>query len=323
MISSLAYLRDRFEPRDWMRPWRDPPGFMSSCCCHDYHAIGGWNFSTSFYADNDSYQEDSWTTRADVSPGIAYCGTASLDGSIYLFGGFVSTGVVGTNSEYTTDSWTSRAAIPSPTRYGPGGMKIGTKCYIIMGNNSSGLRVADTDEYSPPPTDTWANKTDAPAPARQEPGAIEILSKGYSFAGYKAVSGSPPYQLRDTDEYDPGGDSWTSKTDCPTPLRSGVGVFNLDDKAYICGGDDDNNNSINDCDEYSPDTWTSRANMPGTAAQLRGATFESKGYVTGGLSETGGAGSPLSTHYQYVLDTWATKANLPSPARQALAAGTT
>lgn len=37
-LSLARTFRDRLDPRDWLRPWRDPPGYLpkqQECCCSD------------------------------------------------------------------------------------------------------------------------------------------------------------------------------------------------------------------------------------------------------------------------------------------------
>jgi hypothetical protein len=79
----------------------------------------------------------------------------------------------------------------------------------------------------------------------------------------------PVAGLRDTDEFNPGSNAWTNKTDIPTPVRINHGAAAIGTKGYIYGGGGLSN--VADTDEYDPDTWTSKTNLP--FARTRHAAF--------------------------------------------------
>ena len=74
---------------------------------------------------------------------------------------------------------------------------------------------------------------------------------GYVYGGYDGSS-----YLQDTDEYNP--DTWSSKTNMPTPARGYLAASTISDKGYVYGG----YRNFQDTDEYNPDTWTSKSDMP-------------------------------------------------------------
>ncbi|HHD81316.1 MAG TPA: hypothetical protein ENK99_07000 [Campylobacterales bacterium] len=79
-------------------------------------------------------------------------------------------------------------------------------------------------------TNTWATKTSKVDAFSQSTASI-ILNKGYCLCG-SAASGYG----RDCDEYNSDTDSWTSKTDTPSPGRQALGSSNIRNKIYIYKG---------------------------------------------------------------------------------------
>ena len=93
----------------------------------------------------------------------------------------------------------------------------------------------------------------------------------------------------------------------------GVALIPTAENGYVIGG------GIFDVDEYNPDAWTSKTNMPSPhRSQLAASTIEGAGYSYCGSDGSGG----IQDTEEYVPDTWTSKSNAPSPARYALAAST-
>jgi len=140
------------------------------------------------------------------------------------------------------------------------------------------------------------------------------LGAGAKVAGY-VFGGTDGSVLQDTDEYIP--DTWTNKTDMPTPARSDLAASTIGSSGYIYGG----NSSptwLADTDEYTPDSWASKTDMPVPArGRLASSTISSSGYVYGGV----GAALYQDTD-EYTPDSWANKTDMPTPARYYLAAST-
>ena len=106
---------------------------------------------------------------------------------------------------------------------------------------------------------------------------------------------------------------------------SGYSAFNTgwrdeglpDESGYVYGGYD-GTNRLQDCDQYTPDTWTSKSSMPSPARNaLAASTIGSSGYVYGGYGI-----SSLQDCDEYTPDTWVSKSSMPSPTRYGLIAST-
>lgn len=79
--------------------------------------------------------------------------------------------------------------------------------------------------------------------------------------------------------------------------------------------------TLQDCDQYIPDTWTSQADAPLPARWLLAAsTVSGRGYIYGGALLN--ANSVLYDCDEYVPDSWTSKTNMPAPNRRSLAAST-
>jgi hypothetical protein len=92
---------------------------------------------------------------------------------------------------------------------------------------------------------------------------------------------------------------------------------------YIYGGVDSSDNNLQDCDEYTFDTWVSKSNMPLPARYgLAASTIGSSGYIYGGDDDI----QYLRDCDEYTPDTWVSKSDMPvvggSSGRWLLAAST-
>lgn len=193
--------------------------------------------------------------------------------------------------------------------------------YIAYGDNNSGTFYRDTDSYNVG-ANTWSSVTDAPTPARRQSASCEIGGKGY-FMGGNSNNAPVTYNL-DNDEYAGGTDTWTSKTDMPSPERTSCGAFAISGIAYLCGGFGPSSGSavLSDNDSYDPvgDSWTAKTDIPSPARRaLCGAEIELLGYIFGGLDS---AITRLADTDEYDPggNSWANKTDLPAPARSAASA---
>ena len=119
----------------------------------------------------------------------------------------------------------------------------------------------------------------------------------------------------DCDQYNCSLDIWARKTNL---LRANqkLAATTIGSSGYTLGGSYAGY-KVN-CDEYTPDTWVSKSNMPSPGRYyLAASTIGSNGYVYGGISSVS-----LQDCDGYTPDTWVSKSNMPSPGRYVLAAST-
>lgn len=144
----------------------------------------------------------------------------------------------------------------------------------------------------------------------------QLLTYVQSIAGGYIYCGDDGSRLQDTDKYLP--DTWTNKTNAPSPARERLAASTISNKGYIyCG--DDSGGYIQDTDEYDPDSWTSKTNAPNpTRHRLAASTILNKGYIYCGYDGS----NELQDTDEYDPDSWTSKTDCPSPARINLAAST-
>ncbi len=111
----------------------------------------------------------------------------------------------------------------------------------------------------------WTQKTSLPAPARYAGIAFVVNNKAYAGLGVNASA----VKYHDIWEYNPATNSWTQKSNYPGTGMYACTAFSINGKGYVCLGGDatSNTNGTNQLWEYEPttDTWTQKANFPGTA----------------------------------------------------------
>jgi hypothetical protein len=211
----------------------------------------------------------------------------------YWFGGTSSTADVQDCDSYELDTWTSKTdCTAGHIGRGAASMPISNKAYVAGGYVSLAY-IAFCDEYDPS-LNSWASKTNI-ASIRNGLSGASIGSAGYAIAGQ-------PSDLRDTEQYIP--DTWTSKTDCPTPGRGGHLATTLNDKIYIMGGY--SGAALADNDEYDPDSWTNKTNLPGGGANLP------YGFTIGSYTYNVGASNDLQ---EYSPDSYTSRTDCPAPTR--------
>lgn len=269
-----------------------------------YNGYGALNY----LQDCDEYdpEADTWTSKTDTpSPAKTLGMASSIDNKGYTYYGGIAASpwYIQDTEEYDPilDTWANKTNGPSPERASGGASTMNDKGYVYGGTRAE----QDCDEYTP---DTWANKTDISTP-RTGIAASPINNKGYIYYGYSLT------WVLDTDEYDPTLDSWVNKSNAPSPIRRDrPTATTIDNKGYVIAGSS-SPIYLQDCDEYDPDTWTSKTDCPSPARwYLAASSMYDKGYIYCGLYLL----NELQDCDEYTPDTWANKADSPSPGRRYL-----
>lgn len=154
-------------------------------------------------SDNDSYTVDSWTSKTSCTAAANYLIPGAVAGNGYTIH------QDGSNFEYSPggDSWSTQATrTPYANRSQPTGFTIGDGVYSATGLTAGTSK--ETDKYEPS-GDSWTSKSDH-LTAKQQASGMTIGGKGYVFSGLN-TTGDGTGEWDDLDEYDPSGDSWTSK----------------------------------------------------------------------------------------------------------------
>lgn len=321
-------------------PARESPA-VATLTPNKAYLFGGFNDTdaNTYYQDTDEYHSsDSWTSKTSMpSPGRKAAGAAGINGYGYVFGGYnVNSGDphLGDTDEYNQagDSWTSKEDLPWPfTRSQFTTFVTYDKAYICGGYAGGASAPSpeinrEVDAYDP--NTGWHTRMDMNNHVARTAGGT-MSRKGIVCGGQIPGEG---FSTQLTDEYDATADSWTAKTDMPTPARNrhAAAVISVTrpattasgtstERMFIAGGRDSSFNYLQDTDSYSSG-WTSRTDLPSPArSYLAGTEISEKGYVFGGYS-----GSYLQDNDEYDFDgdSWTSKDSMSSPARRQHAAVT-
>jgi len=109
-----------------------------------------------------------------------------------------------------------------------------------------------------------------------------VQGRIYVIGGFNGVS-----PLDVVEEYDPIGNTWTTRTPMPT-ARSLVAAGAVDGKIYVVGG----YNGMTTVEAYDPaaDSWTTETSMPNARRNLAAAVVDGVVYLIGGHNGVSEAG---------------------------------
>jgi N-acetylneuraminic acid mutarotase len=314
----------------WQYSGKTPAFFSGQAGC--YCCGVGIGSLVSFYGakspgavrirDVDSYVIDSWTSKTDgTAPARTDQASATVQGVAYVFGGTETTSpfFLVANQSYvlSTDTFAAKTDMTS-SRYRQGGTAISDYAYSFAGGSSAGVPTKTTYQYDPS-ANSWSTKTDTPNPPRQLTVAFTISTKGYLVGGSDDMA--PANVLKDNDEYDPSGNSWSGKTDCSTNRYAHSGMA-IDGKGYIMAGNTGLGVLIGSCEEYnaSGNSWTTKTDLD-TTVPLSPDRYWTAGCSPGSTSEgfltAGFTNVAVDNHNQYTpsTDSWAVRTAIPTPAR--------
>ncbi|MDO8734747.1 MAG: kelch repeat-containing protein [Elusimicrobiota bacterium] len=253
-----------------------------------------------------AYSDSIWMRKADMPTERGYAAVGTVNGKIYLLGGYSNNTPVRNVEEYDPieDTWTKKADMPT-ARYMCAAGVVNGRIYVIGGTGSSAdINLSTVEEYDPK-TDKWTTKTSMPT--RRHGHTIGVVNnKIYAIGGWNEIANS---WLTTVQEYDPRTDKWTTKTSMPTARRwLAAGVVN--GKIYAIGGSD--NIYHRTVEEYDTATnlWTKKSDMPTGRCNLAIAVVNNKIYAIGGNNI-----SSLSTVEEYdpAKNTWEQKTAILTP----------
>jgi hypothetical protein len=221
-----------------------------------------------------------WSFVASMPVDLYGAGGASDGTSYYSAGGYSfstdpPTLAVFNRYDPGTDSWTplpdmpQAAIMPTAVYYPPT-----NKIYVFGGEDGdSGVNYDITRIYDIA-SGTWDTGTPMPGVISFAAGGyVPATGKIYVVSGYN--TGTVDSAQPNTWEYDPVLDTWNDLTaTVPFPHPAGGMAYGVvSDKLYIAGGRDATNTVINLNWEFDPValTYTPKANMPGSQANVRGS----------------------------------------------------
>jgi RNA polymerase sigma factor (sigma-70 family) len=251
---------------------------------------------------------DTWTKKADMPTARTQFATAVVNGKIYAIGGikivngnFVPLSTV---EEYDPieDKWTIKKNMPTPRMINYSVSVVDGIIYAIGGADEIGTTVEAYD----PIKDKWTVKTNMPTPRMNF--CTEVVNGLiYAIGGVGAGGANFGKTLSAVEEYDPVKDTWTKKSDMPTP-RDCFSAKVFDNKIYILGGENSGGDNfgpaIPEVLEYDPiaDRWTKKSNMPTPRIGSGAVLVDNKIYTIGGFN--GGQMFTIVEIYDPASDTW-------------------
>jgi N-acetylneuraminic acid mutarotase len=260
-----------------------------------------------------------WRTAAPAPTKRTEVAAGTLNGKIYVVGGFeqpgvgnlLNLGITSSVQEYdpSTDRWTTKAPMPVGLHHVGIGV-TGGRLYVIGGYTQSGLTVwhpvASVYAYDPA-TDSWAERAPMPT-ARGALSVTEHEGKLYAIGGYDRNANSAAVEV-----YDPERNTWTSRALLPTP-RDHLAAATVSGKVYAIGGrlNGDYHRNLSVTEVYEPVTnrWARVADLPTARSGITAAEVGGRVYVFGG---EGGDGTFRENEaYDPARDTWQTMAPMPT-----------
>ncbi|UCH15585.1 MAG: T9SS type A sorting domain-containing protein [Bacteroidales bacterium] len=239
-------------------------------------------------------------------------GTAVVDGKIYVIGGTkTETSPLNVVEVYdpVTDIWDTKT--PMPTARGVFGCTVVDGKIYTIGGGVVGSSTLSIVEVYDPVTDSWDTKTPMPT-ARVSVAACTVNGKIYVIGG--SLNNSSILEgISKVEEYDPETNSWTTKTDKPTP-GWGLSACVLEGKIYVTGGNIQWPNISAALEVYDPvtDEWETRTPMSIKKYSHSTTLVNGRIYTFGGWHSSGGGPIYKTTEeYNAITDVWTKKTDLP------------
>lgn len=270
---------------------------------------------------------DTWATRTSfATPRARMTGTVH-SGEGYLFGGVDnSSTIVATTEKYNpgTDSWTGLTSATTATYTGCA-TSDGTDSYVVEGQNTSGPASPNLHQQYDVSGDSWSTKAALSMVASKDvsyPNSFGISGKPYVVGGYYFSGSTTAATTNKTMEYDPSGDSWSTKATF-TDSRSQHMAETDGTYGYLWCGDnssDESGGAFTDLQRYDAgsDSWTTRASIGVVAVGGSSAYEDGLIYSIGG---SGGSGFASTNTYDNSTNTWSSAGALPEGCHFGVGAG--
>ncbi len=202
---------------------------------------------------NPAASDGGWQYQTGLNNARSRAAAGTVNGKIYIIGGWSYLGSTITNSvemfDPNTKLWTTKANKPTAVANIGCGV-IGNKIYVPAGfdstfNHSNVLEIYDTQ------FDSWT--TGSPVPVAVSGAAVAVVNNKLYVMGGNTESG----ETNSVYEYDPVGDSW-SQISSMNYACGYLGAAVVNNEIYAVGGWDNNNLNMAYCEQYNPTngTWT-------------------------------------------------------------------
>jgi hypothetical protein len=262
--------------------------------------------------------EGSWTTGAPMPTARTEVTGATLDGVVYVIGGFISNGThVALVEAYdtATDAWLSPNPAPLPQALDhAGAASVNGKLYVVGGYSQFPSMISPATYEYDPDSDQWTEKAQMPL-ARAAAATVELGGKIYVMGG---VGPSPEIPL----VYNPGDDSWSQLAPMSAP-REHLTAAAVGGRIYVIGGRQNVIQNVNTAEMYNPvaNGWAAPLTvMPTARGGIASAVLNGRVHVVGGENLTIGGGTyPQHEAYDVGANWWIPSLPMPTPRHGLLA----
>jgi N-acetylneuraminic acid mutarotase len=240
---------------------------------------------------------DKWTQGANMPGGRNHPAVVSLEGLVYVFGGYNFPCCANYPWPYGSDNawqynprtnaWKTLAPIPRKMGAGMAAAFDG-KIYVMAGTDSGQFHsVAVVHEYDPV-ANSWRARSSMRNAREHVKGAV-VDSLIYVIGGH-SKPGSTKVNQAAVEAYSPRSDKWYEKGAMPTP-RGGIGLAYLGGKIYVFGGEGADFKLFSQVDQFDPATgqWAKVNDIPYAGGIHAQATmvWNGKAHLVGGSNPQG------------------------------------
>ena len=230
----------------------------------------------------------------------------------------------GNSPRFSTAQWTQKADMPT-TRSDFSTCIVDGKIFVIGGSlrlkmDEYGDQSLSTVEMYDPKTDTWEGKANMPT-VRSNVSVSVVDGRIYAIGGSKLKKYQVPRgfgieseELPTVEMYDPATDTWTQKTDMPTPRKTKTCV--VDGKIYAVGGwsTATEQSKLETVEVYDPatDTWAKAQSMNHARCSAAISVVNGEIYAIGGIGwppNRDPSGQYLSSRYLSNVEVFNPKTN--------------
>ncbi|MDI1354097.1 MAG: kelch repeat-containing protein [bacterium] len=222
-----------------------------------------WNATIDFYALNLSTR--TWSPIAFMPHTTERQYACAFAGSncFYVFGGDGIGGALTNMYKYTlaSNSWTTVASKPGKGLIAAVCFPFGDKIIIAGGKFQDGTLSREVWEYTLS-SDTWLQKNNFPSTPVWRASGTTLNGLGYMLFGIDSTNA----HRKELYQYNPTNDTWLALINFPlTEGRAYAAMHGLNNRLFVFGGHDSQNNYYNDCWFFNPATlsWFPGPNLPG------------------------------------------------------------
>jgi N-acetylneuraminic acid mutarotase len=280
------------------------------------YVIGGFNAQGQPTDIVEVYntKNNTWSSAASLPHPLHHTAAAtSLDGKIYVVGGFLDSQWTPSNRLFIYDplknQWregkhmpTARGALTANfidrTLYAVGGQS-----FVSSSSSSSPSGILTTNEAYDTASNTWTTK--APMITARHHAASAVVNGNLYVIGGRVEGISPTVNVNVNEVYDSEKNTWTCLAPMPSK-RSGIAAANfVMSSIYVFGGEEPSK-TFNNNERYDTKTnkWFIDAPMPTARHGLGAASVEDRIYVLGGGPQPGLSVSNANEIFHVVIDSF-------------------